>query len=65
MHHDVNSTNEELRLMDSSTRNSILREIKYFHTPKNSDAKVLTIAGGDAVIVSSGHAVLHAVEWLG
>jgi hypothetical protein len=54
MHHMINSTEDELYIVDSCTTNSILREIKYFQTLKNEDEKVLTIAGCDAVIVSSG-----------
>jgi hypothetical protein len=58
MHHDVNSTEEELCLVDSCTKNSILRKIKYFQTLKKGDGKVLTVAGHDAVIVGSGRATI-------
>jgi hypothetical protein len=58
MHNDVNSTEEELCLVDSCTTNSIIREIKYFHTLKKRDGKVLTIAGRDAVIVGFGRATI-------
>jgi hypothetical protein len=58
MHNDVNSTEEELCLVDSCTTNSILREIKYFQTLKKRDEKVSTIAGRDVVIVSSGRATI-------
>jgi hypothetical protein len=51
MSHNVDPTEEELRLVDSCTTNSILWEIKYFQTLKKRDGKVLTIAGRDAVIV--------------
>jgi hypothetical protein len=58
MHNDDNSTEEELCLVDSCTKNSILREIKYFQTLKKRDENVLTIAGRDAVIVGSGQAII-------
>jgi hypothetical protein len=58
MSHDVDSTEEELCLVDSCTTNSILREIKYFQTLKKRDGKVLTIAGRDAMIVGSGRATI-------
>jgi hypothetical protein len=58
MHNVVNSTEEEICLVDSCTTNSILREIKYFQTLKKRDGKVLTIAGRDAVIVGSGRATI-------
>jgi hypothetical protein len=54
----VNSTKEELCLVDSCTTNSILREIKYFKTLKKRDGKVLTIAGRNVVIVGSGRATI-------
>jgi hypothetical protein len=50
----VNPMDEELCLVDSSTTNSILREIKYFQTLTKNKENVLTIAGCDAVIVGSG-----------
>jgi hypothetical protein len=44
---------EEMCLVDSSTTNSILREIKYFQTPEKLNENILTIAGHDAVIVGT------------
>jgi hypothetical protein len=58
MSHDVDSTEEELCLVDSCTTNSIPREIKYFQTLKKRDGKVLTIAGRDAMIVGFGRATI-------
>jgi peptide/histidine transporter 3/4 len=49
---------EELCLVDSSTTNTRLREIKYFQTLTKSKGKVTTIAGRDAVIVGSGRAII-------
>ena len=45
---------EEICLVDSCTTNTILREIKYFHTLTKSKGNVTTIAGHDAIIVGSG-----------
>jgi hypothetical protein len=53
MHNDVNSTGEELCLMDSCTTNSILREIKYFQTLKKRWKSF-----EHAVIVGSGRATI-------
>jgi hypothetical protein len=58
MHHDVNSMEDELCLVDSCTTNALLREIKNFQTLKKRDGKVLTIVGSDAVIVGSGQATI-------
>jgi hypothetical protein len=58
MSHDVDSTEEELCLVDSCTTNSIPREIKYFQTLKKRDGKVLTIVGRDAMIIGSGRATI-------
>ena len=49
---------EELYLVDSATTNTILREIKYFQTLTKSKGKVMIIIGRDAVIVSSGRAII-------
>ena len=49
---------EEICLVDSCTTNTILREIKYFQTLKKSKGNVTTIAGRDAVIISSGRATI-------
>jgi hypothetical protein len=43
-------------LEDSCTINSILREIKYFHTLTQRSKNILTIVGCDATIVGSGRA---------
>jgi hypothetical protein len=45
-------------LMDSCTTNSIIRETKYFQTLTRRSENVLTIAGRDATIVSSGRATI-------
>jgi hypothetical protein len=47
---------EEMCLVDSYTTNSILKEIKYFQTLTQMFESILTIAGRDAMIVSSGRA---------
>ena len=49
---------EEICLVDSCTTNTILREIKYFHTLTKSKGNVTTIAGRDAIIVGSGKATI-------
>jgi len=58
MSNEVNSSEEELCLIDSCTTNSILTEIKYFQTLKRREGNVLTIAGRDALIVGSGRAII-------
>ena len=55
---DLNPKEEELCLVDSCTTNSILREIKYFQTLKKREENIMTIAGRDALIVSSGRATI-------
>jgi len=54
----VNPMDEEMCLVDTGTTNSILRQIKYFQTLTKSKGNVLTIAGRDAVIASSGRAII-------
>jgi hypothetical protein len=54
----VNPIEEEMCLVDSSTTNSILREIKYFQTLTKNRENILTNAGRDAVIVGSGRATI-------
>jgi hypothetical protein len=49
---------EEMCLVDSCTTNSILRETKYFQTLTRRSEIFLTIAGRDAMIVSSGRATI-------
>jgi hypothetical protein len=58
MHHDVNSTEDKLCLVDNCTTNSILSEIIHFQTLKKRDGKVLTMAGRDAVLVGFGRATI-------
>ena len=48
---------EELCLVDSGTRNSILREMKYFQTLAKMNGDILTIVGRDTVIVGTGRAI--------
>ena len=48
---------EELCLVDTGTKNSILREMKYFQTLKKMNGDILTIAGRDTVIVGTGPAI--------
>jgi hypothetical protein len=55
---DLNPKEEELCLVDSYTKNSILREIKYFQTLKKKEENIMTIAGRDALIVGSGRATI-------
>ncbi len=47
---------EEMCLVDSCTTNIILREFKIFQTLTKRKGQVLTIAGRDAMIVSTGRA---------
>jgi hypothetical protein len=47
-----------LRLVDSCTTNTILRELKIFQTLTNREGQVLTIAGRDAMIVGSSRATI-------
>jgi hypothetical protein len=49
---------EEMCLVDSGTRNSILRETKYFQTLTKRQGNVLTITGRDATIVGSDYATI-------
>jgi hypothetical protein len=49
---------EEMRLVDSCTTNSILRETKYFQTVTRRTGNILTIAGHDTNIVGSGRATI-------
>jgi len=49
---------EELCLVDSGTTNSIVREIKYFHTLRKSKGNVMTITGHDAIVIGSGQAMV-------
>ena len=53
-----NPKEEELCLVDSCTTNSILREIKYFHTLEKREGNSMTIAGQDALIVGSDRAII-------
>jgi hypothetical protein len=55
--HGESPMEEEMCLVYSCTTNSI-REIKYFQTLTWSSGNVLTIAGRDATIVSSGRATI-------
>ena len=45
-------------LVDSCTTNTILREVRYFHTLTKREGIVLTIAWHDAIIVGSGKATI-------
>ena len=45
-------------LVDSCSSNTVLREIKYFQTLTKREGNVLTIAGRDVMIVSSGRATI-------
>jgi hypothetical protein len=49
---------EEMCLVDSCSKNSILRETKYFQTLTLRSGNILTIAGCDAMIVGSGQAII-------
>jgi hypothetical protein len=49
---------EEMRLVDSCTTNSILRETKYFQTVTRRTGNILTIAGHDTNIVGFGRATI-------
>jgi hypothetical protein len=49
---------EEFCLMDSTTTNTILREIKYFQTLTKSKGNVTTIAGCNAMIVGLYRAII-------
>jgi hypothetical protein len=49
---------EEFYLVDSASTKTILKEIKYFQTLTKIKGNVMTIAGRDAVIVSSGRATI-------
>jgi hypothetical protein len=47
-----------MRLVDSCTTNSILRETKYFQTVTRRTGNILTIAGHDTNIVGFGRATI-------
>jgi hypothetical protein len=47
-----------MRLVDSCTTNTALRETKYFQTLTKRTGNILTIAGRDACIVGSGKATI-------
>ena len=47
-----------MRLVDSCSSNTVLREIKYFQTLTKREGNVLTMAGRDATIVGSGQATI-------
>jgi hypothetical protein len=49
---------DEMRLVDSCTINSILRETKYFQTLTRRSGNVLTIVGRDAMIVGFERATI-------
>jgi hypothetical protein len=49
---------EEMRLVNSCTTNSILRDIKYFQTLTRRAGNILTIAGRDAMVVGSERATI-------
>ena len=49
---------EEMWLVDSCTTNTILREVRYFHTLTKREGMVLTVAWHDAIIVGSGKATI-------
>jgi hypothetical protein len=49
---------EEICLVDSYTKNSILRETKYFQTLTRRSGNVLIIAGRDVMIVGFGRATI-------
>jgi hypothetical protein len=54
----VNPIEEETRLVDSCTTNTILMEIKYFQTLTKRTGNILTITGRDACIVGSEKATI-------
>jgi hypothetical protein len=56
--HGESPIKEEMRLVDSCTTNSILRDTKYFQTLTRRSKNGLTIAGRDAMIVGSGRATI-------
>ena len=49
---------EEVCLVDRSTTNTILREIKYFQSISKNAVSLTTIAGSDACIIGSGRATI-------
>lgn len=49
---------EEICLVDSGTTNTILREIRYFHTLTKKTKNIVTIAGSNAHIVGTVSATL-------
>jgi hypothetical protein len=49
---------EEICLVDSYTKNSILRETKYFQTLTRRSRNVLIIDGRDVMIVGFGRATI-------
>ena len=45
-------------LVETGSTNMIAREIRHFQTPEKSSGNIMTIFGGDGVIVGSSQAII-------